>query len=142
MAAIKAILETEPSKYSFDDLERDGKTSWDGVTNWGALKNLETLRVGDAVAIYHTGSQRAAVGIAIISRAAYRMHGQPSKYLAVNVRTGRRFESAVSLNELRTEPAFAESPLFGQGRLSVVLLTAVQSDILDRLSRRKPVAAR
>jgi predicted RNA-binding protein with PUA-like domain len=141
VAAIKAILKTEPSQFSFDDLEREGKTAWDGVTNWTALRNLETLSVGDAVAIYHTGDQRAAVGIAIVSRAAYRMHGQPSKYVAVNLRKGRRFAQAVSLDDLREEPEFADSALFRQGRLSVVLLSPAQSDVLDRLSRRKPVPA-
>lgn len=136
MGAVRAILKTEPSEYSFEDLQRDGKTAWTGIRNFAALKNLEKLKMGDAVAVYHTGDEKAAVGIGIIARPAYRVHGQPDKFLAVDVRAGRRLPRPVKLEEMKNHPAFAQSPLVTMGRLSVVLLTVEQSDVLDALSRR------
>lgn len=138
MSAVKAILKTEPSEYSFDDLERDHSTTWSGIHNFVALKELEALKVGDAVAIYHTGGERAAVGIAIVIRAAYRPHEEPhSKFRVVDVRAGRRFPRPVTLEELKREPSFVDSLLLTMGRLSVVPLTEEQSDALDRLSRAR-----
>jgi predicted RNA-binding protein with PUA-like domain len=136
VSAIKAILKTEPSEYSFDDLEREKNTVWSGIHNFAALRHLEELRVGDAVAIYHTGSERAAVGVAIVTKAAYRPRGEPHpQFKAVDLRAGRRLGRPVTLEELKAEPVFADSLLVTTGRLSVVPLSAEQSNILDRLSR-------
>lgn len=141
MSAIKAILKTEPGDYSFDDLVREGRTAWSGIHNFVALKNLESLKVGDAVAIYHTGNERAAVGIAIVTRAAYRPPGEPhSKFRVVDLRAGRRFTRPVSLDELKSEPVFQESLLITLGRIAVVPLTPEQSEVLDRLSRTEAPA--
>jgi predicted RNA-binding protein with PUA-like domain len=136
VGAIKAILKTEPSDFSFDDLQREGKTVWSGIHNFVALKNLETLKVGDAVAIYHTGNERAMMGIAIVTRAAYRPRAEPhSKFRVVDLRAGRRFARPVTLEDLKKEPVFQDSLLLTMGRISVVPLTAEQSEVLDRLSR-------
>jgi predicted RNA-binding protein with PUA-like domain len=135
--AIKAVLKTEPSGYSFDDLEREGKTVWGGISNYAALRNLEALKIGDPVAIYHTGSERAAVGLAIVARAAYRpLTERNPKFLAIDLKAGRRFRTPVPLEDVKREPEFAESPLVTNGRLSVVLLTSAQGIKLDRLSQR------
>jgi len=138
MSAIKAVLKTEPSAYSFDDLERDHATLWSGIHNYAALRNLETLKIGDAVAVYHTGSERAAVGIAIVTRAAHRPRGEPNpKFLAIEVRAGRRFPKPVTLDALKEDPAFSDSPLVTMGRLSVVPLTPEQSDRMAALAGRR-----
>ncbi|HWC64635.1 MAG TPA: EVE domain-containing protein [Thermoanaerobaculia bacterium] len=138
MSAIKAVLKTEPSEYSFDDLERDRVTLWSGIHNYAALRNLEDLKIGDAVAIYHTGTERAAVGVAIVTKAAHRPRGEPNpKFLAVEVRAGRRFPRPVPLDVLKDDPAFADSPLVRMGRLSVVPLTAEQSDRISALAGRR-----
>jgi predicted RNA-binding protein with PUA-like domain len=138
MSAIKAVLKTEPSEYSFDDLERDRVTLWTGVHNYAALRNLEELKIGDALAIYHTGSERAAVGVAIVTKAAHRPRGEPNpKFLAIEVRAGRRFPKPVPLDVLKDDPAFAESPLVRMGRLSVVPLTPEQSDRISALAGRR-----
>ena len=138
MGAIKAVLKTEPGDYSFDRLEKDGTTVWSGVHNYAALRNLETLKVGDAVAIYHTGAERTAVGVAIVTRAAHRPRGEPNpKFLAIEVRAGRRFPRPVSLEDLKQESVFQTSPLVTLGRLSVVLLTAEQSDRLATMAGRR-----
>src|SRR5690242_5614717 len=65
------LLKTEPSVYSFADLTRDGRTCWDGITNPAALKNLRAAAVGDTAVVYHTGDEKAAVGLAEVVRAAY-----------------------------------------------------------------------
>jgi predicted RNA-binding protein with PUA-like domain len=138
MSAIKAVLKTEPSEYSFDDLERDRATLWSGIHNYAALRNLEDLKIGDAVAIYHTGTERAAVGVAIVTKAAHRPRGEPNpKFLAVEVRAGRRFPRPVPLDVLKDDPAFSESPLVRMGRLSVVPLTPEQSDRISALAGRR-----
>ncbi|HKB71182.1 MAG TPA: EVE domain-containing protein [Thermoanaerobaculia bacterium] len=138
MSAIKAVLKTEPSAYSFDELERDRVTLWTGIHNYAALRNLEQLKIGDAVAVYHTGSERAAVGIAIVTKAAHRPRGEPNpKFLAIEVRAGRRFAKPVTLESLKEEPLFADSPLVTMGRLSVVPLTPEQSDRMAVLAGRR-----
>ena len=138
MGAIKAVLKTEPGDYSFDRLEKDGTTVWTGVHNYAALRNLETLRVGDAVAIYHTGTERTVIGVAIVTRAAHRPRGEPNpKFLAIELRAGRRFPRPVSLEDLKREAVFQTSPLVTLGRMSVVLLTAEQSDRLAAMAGRR-----
>jgi len=138
MSAIKAVLKTEPSAYSFDELERDRVTLWTGIHNYAALRNLEQLKIGDAVAVYHTGSERAAVGIAIVTKAAHSPRGEPNpKFLAIEVRAGRRFAKPVTLESLKEEPLFADSPLVTMGRLSVVPLTPEQSDRMAVLAGRR-----
>lgn len=138
MGAIKAVLKTEPGDYSFDRLEKDGTTLWSGVHNYAALRNLETLRVGDAVAIYHTGAEKTAIGVAIVTKAAHRPRTEPNpKFLAIEVRAGRRFPRAVPLEELKKESAFETSPLVTFGRMSVVLLTPEQSDRLAAMAGRR-----
>ena len=138
MSAIKAVLKTEPSDYSFDRLEEDRVTLWSGIHNYAALRNLEQLKIGDAVAIYHTGAERAAVGVAIVTKAAHRPREEPNpKFLAIEVRAGRRFPKAVPLDALKEDPAFADSPLVTMGRLSVVPLTPEQSDRITALAGRR-----
>jgi len=142
MSAIKAVLKTEPSEYSFDQLEKDRVALWTGIHNYAALKNLEQLKIGDAVAVYHTGTERAAVGIAIVTKAAHRPRGEPNpKFLAIEVRAGRRFPRPVPLDVLKEDPAFASSPLVTMGRLSVVPLTAPQSDRITALAGRRRESA-
>jgi predicted RNA-binding protein with PUA-like domain len=142
MSAIKAVLKTEPSAYSFDQLEKDRTTLWTGIHNYAALKNLEQLKIGDAVAVYHTGAERAAVGVAIVTKAAHRPRGEPNpKFLAIELRAGRRFPRAVPLDVLKEDPAFADSPLVTMGRLSVVPLTPQQSDRMTALAGRRRESA-
>lgn len=90
------------------------------------------------MAIYHTGGERSVVGVAIVTKTAHRPRSEPNpKFLAIEVRPGRRFPRPVSLEELKNEAVFAESPLVTMGRLSVVLLTTEQSDRLAGLSGRR-----
>jgi predicted RNA-binding protein with PUA-like domain len=121
------LLKTEPTVYGYDDLEREGRTAWDGVSNPVALKNLRSMKAGDAAIIYHTGDERAAVGLAEVARPAYPDPKKDDpKLVAVDLVPRGRFKRPVTLDEIKSLALFNESPLVRQGRLSVVPLTAAQ----------------
>ena len=128
------LLKTEPSAYSYDDLEGEGRAVWDGVTNPVALKNLRAMKAGDEAFVYHTGDEKAVVGRARVARAAY---ADPKKgdarLVVVDLEPVGRMKVPVTLAEIKAMPAFADSPLVRQGRLSVVPLTPPQwKAVLDR----------
>lgn len=131
------LLKTEPSSYSYSDLEAEGRAVWDGVTNPVALKNMREMKAGDKVVVYHTGDEKAAIGLAEVTRAAY---PDPKKTQArlvvVDLKPAGRLKSPVTLAEMKALPMFADSPLVRQGRLSVVPLTAAQwKAVLERGAR-------
>lgn len=131
------LLKTEPAEYSYDDLERDGGTTWDGVTNPVALRNLRSMKVGDRAIIYHTGAERAAVGIAEVTRTGRPDAKRPDERLVVvDIAPRKRLGRPVTLAEIKALASFRESPLVRQGRLSVVPLTAEQwKDLMARAGR-------
>jgi predicted RNA-binding protein with PUA-like domain len=121
------LVKTEPSEYGYDDLEREGRAVWDGVSNPAALKNLRAMKEGDDVFVYHTGDVKAAVGVAEVVRAAYPSPGSRNpKQVVVDLKAVRRLKAPVTLAEIKSLSSFAESPLVRQGRLSVVPLNAAQ----------------
>jgi predicted RNA-binding protein with PUA-like domain len=120
------LLKTEPSEYSFADLQRDKTTIWDGVTNPVALKNLRAMKPGDHLVIYHTGDERRTVGTASVES----VDVTDPKTPAVKIKAGRELLTPTSLAEIKANPAFQDSPLLKQGRLSVVPLTETQYRIL------------
>ena len=130
------LLKSEPGAYSFADLVRDGKAVWDGVKNPAALKNLRAMRAGDRVVVYHTGDEKAAVGLAEVTRAAYSdPKANNPKLVVVDLKPVARLARPVTLAELKAMPVFALSPLVRQGRLSVVPLTAAQWSALEKAAR-------
>jgi predicted RNA-binding protein with PUA-like domain len=121
------ILKTEPSTYSWDDLVREKTATWDGVSNPVALKNLAAMKAGDDVLIYHTGKEKAVVGLARVTRPAYPdLSAQDPKLLVIDIEPVRPLSRPVALAEIKADVLFAESPLVRQGRLSVVTLTDEQ----------------
>jgi predicted RNA-binding protein with PUA-like domain len=126
------LLKTEPSAYAFDDLLRERTTAWTGVKNPQARLHLKAMKAGDEVAVYHTGGEKAAVGLATVRRTAY---PDPAGGVAVDLKAGARLAAPVPLAALKAEQAFAGSPLLAQGRLSVVPLTAAQWKALLTLGR-------
>jgi predicted RNA-binding protein with PUA-like domain len=130
------LVKTEPSDYSYDDLARVGRATWDGVTNPVALKNLRLMQEGDRVLVYHTGDEKAAVGLARVTRAAYPDPKSTNpKRVVVDLEPVGRLAQPVTLARIKSLPAFADSPLVRQGRLSVVPLTASQWALLEREAR-------
>ncbi len=125
------LLKTEPSEYSWDDLERDRRTVWDGVTNALALRYMRQVRKGDEAIIYHSGDERAAVGIARIASDPYPDPGRGSAAIVVfEITPLRRLPSPVSLAEVKADPSFAGFELVRIPRLSVM---PVPSPLLKRL---------
>jgi len=116
------LLKTEPSDYSFADLQRDKVTVWDGVHNPVALRNLGAMKPGDRLIIYETGEHKSAVGTAT----ALSVDISNPKNPAVKLKAGKPLAKTVSLAQIKSNKLFADSPLVRQGRLSVVPLTEAQ----------------
>lgn len=130
------LLKTEPGTYGFDDLVRERRAVWDGVTNPVALANLRAMRVGDGVIVYHTGKEKSAVGRARVTRGAYPdPKAGDERLVVVDLEPGERLDRPVRLAELKADLAFEDSPLVRQGRLSVVPLTRDQLKVIDRLAQ-------
>jgi predicted RNA-binding protein with PUA-like domain len=116
------LLKTEPSTYSFADLQKDGATIWDGVSNPVALRNLGKMQPGDRLIIYHTGDEKSAVGTATVVS----VDASDPKNPQIKIKAGKPIPKPVSLAEVKSNKLFADSPLVRQGRLSVVPLTGAQ----------------
>lgn len=115
------LLKTEPGEYAFDNLVRDGKTVWDGVTNALALKYLRSLRKGDELLIYHTGNVRAAVGLAKAASDPYPdPERQDPKIVVVDVVPVRGLKRAVTLEAIKADKRFRDFELVRLPRLSVM----------------------
>ncbi len=129
------LLKTEPSVYSYDDLERDGETMWDGVTNNTALKNIRAIEKGDLAIIYHTGDERAAIGLADVSRGYYVNPEEDNPKLAVcDVKAKERLKKPVTLAQIKAHPDLQDWELVRQSRLSVVPVSPEQWKILQELA--------
>ena len=120
------LLKTEPEKYSFDDLLRDGETVWDGISNAQALISLRGMKKGEKLVVYHSNTGKAAVGTASVVS----VDAADAKNPKVIIKAGKRLKREKPLAELRETPVFADSVLFRQFRLSVVPLTDEQYDFL------------
>ena len=133
------LFKTEPSEYSFADLQAKGQGVWDGVRNPVALKNMREMKKGDRVFVYHTGSEKAVVGIARATSAAYPDPKAPagSSLVVIDLAPVAPLLAPVTLAALKADPEFADSPLVRQGRLSVVPLTAKQAAMIEKLEGGK-----
>ncbi len=125
------LLKTEPSTYSCADLEREGATTWDGVSNAQALINIRQMQPGDLALIYHSGDERAIVGVAeIVSEAYADPKLDDPKRAVVDVCFQRRLERPVPLSTIKADPVFAQFALVRQPRLSVA---PVGDDLWEKL---------
>ncbi len=115
------LLKTEPSEYSFADLQRDKSTIWDGVTNPVALRNLREMPAGSKLVIYHTGDEKRVVGTASLVS----VDAADPKKPQVKIAAGKPVKPT-TLAEIKANKLFKDSPLVRQGRLSVVPLTEAQ----------------
>jgi len=120
------LLKTEPSTYSFADLQREKTTIWDGVSNPVALKNLARMKPGERLVIYHTGDEKSAVGTATVVS----VDASDARNPQVKIKVGKANPKPVTLSEAKASVLFSESPLARQGRLSVVPLNEAQYKFL------------
>jgi predicted RNA-binding protein with PUA-like domain len=116
------LLKTEPTEYSFADLQRDKFTTWDGVTNPTAVKHLREMQAGARLVIYETGGRSLAVGTALVIS----VDAADPKKPVVKIKVGKPLAKPVSLQQIKANNLFVDSPLVRIGRLSVVPLTKPQ----------------
>jgi predicted RNA-binding protein with PUA-like domain len=118
------LLKTEPTAYSFAELVREKETDWTGVTNPQAVKNLAAMKKGDKLVIYHTGDEKAAVGVAHVKS----VDVSDLKVPLVRIAVGAAIKQSKTLAEIKQQKLFQDSPLVRQARLSVVPLDDAQYD--------------
>lgn len=133
------LLKTEPQNYSWADLERDGETMWDGVSQPHALQNIRKIESGDTALIYHTGDERAIIGIAQVTRGFYVDPESDDARLAVcDLRVGEKLARPVTLKEIKAHPELQNWDLIRLARLSVVAVSEEQWRIVRELAEVKP----
>ena len=126
------LFKTEPNEYSYNDLEQEKKTVWDGVSNNLALKNMREIRLGDEVLIYHSGDEKAIVGIAEAITDAYPDPNETDeKVVVVNLKPKRRLSQPLSLAEIKALEELSDFDLVRLPRLSVMPVSSAQWDRLQ-----------
>ncbi len=132
------LFKEEPTHYSFDDLSRDGKTSWTGVKNSLAQKHLRSVKKGDRIFYYHTGDEKAVVGVMKAAGDAYPDPGDKSgKLYAVDVAPGKKLARAVTLAEIKADAAFKDFPLVRISRLSVMPVSDAEWNRIEKRASQK-----
>jgi predicted RNA-binding protein with PUA-like domain len=130
------LFKEEPTHYSYDDLVRDGKTSWTGVRNPVAQKNLRAVAKGDRIFFYHTGNEKAVVGIAKAGAASYPDPAdKDGKLYAVDVVPVRKLKQPVTLAAIKADKFFASFALTRVPRLSVMPVTDEQWDRIEGMAK-------
>ncbi|WPD19769.1 EVE domain-containing protein [Thermaerobacter composti] len=127
------LVKTEPAVYSYADLEREGTDYWDGVRNNLAQKHMKAMQPGDLVLVYHTGSEKQAVGVAEVVRGAYPDPTDPTgRWVAVDLKARLRLPRPVTLVQIKADPAFKDWELVRNSRLSVM---PVPEPLWERIMR-------
>jgi predicted RNA-binding protein with PUA-like domain len=131
------LFKTEPSVYSFQQLQKDKKTMWDGVKNNLALKNLKDINKGDEILIYHTGDEKAAVGIARALGGAYPDPSQKNpRMLVVDIESVKTLPRPVTLAEVKANKKLANFDLVRLSRLSIMKVSDEQWEILEGMAKQ------
>src|SRR3954462_3040457 len=132
----KWLLKTEPETYSWDDLAREGAATWNGITNAVALKNIRSMKRGDLALIYHTGKERKAVGIAQVTSNPYPdPDADDERIVVIDLKAKVRLKSPVTLDTIKSDPAFKSWDLVRNSRLSVVPVPDALWARLEKLSK-------
>ncbi len=127
------LMKTEPGTYSWDDLVRDKKTTWDGVRNFQARNNLKAMKKGDLVFVYHSGEEKSIVGIAEINREFF-PDPKDKDWVAVEIASKKRLKNAVTLSTIKSRKDLSTMYLVRAARLSVQAVTKEEFDLVIELS--------
>jgi len=130
------LIKSEPYKYSFSDLVRDGKTTWDGVRNFEARNNIRSMKKGDVCLFYHSNEGKAVVGVARVLREAYPDLTTKDDWSAVDIEPVKPLARPVSLDEMRAHRVLRGMMIFRRQRLSVVPVTKGEFDAVIKLGRK------
>ena len=123
------LVKQEPSTYSFDDFQREKKTDWTGVRNYMARNFLRDMKKGDSVLFYHSGDEKAVVGFATVSKAAFAdPTADDDAWVAVELKAGKKFKKPVPLAEIKKDPKLANMLLVKNSRISVMSVTEDEYD--------------
>ncbi len=137
------LVKEEQTHYSFDELVRDGRAVWSGVRNALAQRHLRSIRKGDRVFYYHTGNEKAVVGIAKAVSGPYPdPEDRRGKFVAVDIAPVKRLPRPVALAEIKADPAFGDFPLVRIARLSVMPVTDAQWTRIERMAAAPASPAR
>ena len=135
------LIKTEPDDYAYEDLKREKKTKWDGVTNPAAQKNMRSIKKGDEALFYHTGSDKCIVGLAKVVRGAYPDPEKPGetaagepKFVLFDIAPKAEAKTPATLADVKADKRFAEFALVRQGRLSVMPVPADLDKLLRAMS--------
>lgn len=121
------LMKSEPFKYSWDDLVRDGRTFWDGVRNYEARNNLAAMRKGDLALYYHSNEGKEVVGVVEVVKESYPdPTTDDERWVVVEIEPRVAFREPVTLGTIKADPKLSEIQLIRRGRLSVVPLTAAE----------------
>jgi len=132
------MVKQEPETYSWADFVRDGKTDWTGVRNYQARNNLREMKAGDSVLFYHSGKEKAVVGIAQVLRAAYAdPTADDPQWVAVDLKPVKPLDTPVQLAAIRYDKRLSALPLIRQSQLSVMPLTKDEFDAIVSIGKSK-----
>lgn len=123
------LVKQEPSTYSFEDFQKEKKTDWTGVRNYMARNFLREMKKGDNVLFYHSGEEKAVVGFATVSKAAFPdPTADDDAWVAVELKAGKKFKRPVQLTEIKAKPELANMLLVKNSRISVMSVTEDEYD--------------
>ena len=132
------MVKQEPESYSWDDFVRDGKTDWTGVRNYPARNNLREMKTGDGVLFYHSGKEKAVVGVAQVHREAYAdPTADDAQWVAVDLKPVKPFDARVQLAAIRYDKRLSALPLIRQSQLSVMPLTKDEFDAIVSMGKAR-----
>lgn len=126
------MVKSEPASYSWDDFSAKQEEVWDGVRNYQARNSLRDMRLGDAVLFYHSGKDKAVVGIAEVSQEAF-PDPKDSAWIAVKLKAKRPLKSPVTLEMIKSDDRLSELPMLKQSRLSVLPVGKEEFDLLLKM---------
>jgi predicted RNA-binding protein with PUA-like domain len=129
------LVKTEPGTFAWTDLQRAGQTVWDGVRNFQARNHLKAMKNGDVLLIYHSGEDKAVMGLATVCREAYPEPGAPD-WVAVDIRAGEALNKPVTLAQIKATRELANMVLVRASRLSVQPVTAAEFELIVRMSKK------
>jgi predicted RNA-binding protein with PUA-like domain len=139
MARAHWLVKSEPFKYSWDDLVKDGSTYWDGVRNYQARNNLREMKVGDRLLYYHSNVGKEVVGVAEVTRSAYQdPTTDDDRWVVVDVAPLKPFAVPVTLTQIKADPKLSQIPLVTHSRLSVMPLEKTAFERIVKLGKAAP----
>lgn len=130
------LVKQEPESYSFADFQKEGKTDWTGVRNFTARNNLKAMKVGDKIFYYHSGGEKAVVGLAKVSKTAFPdPTADEGSWVAVELEAGKAVKKPVTLAEIKANTKLAEMKLVKLSRLSVSPVSKDEWDEIVEMSK-------